>query len=121
MKRLIAAFLALTIASAASAVAAAAQAPDPKLVAAGRRIFSDKDCTQCHMAQGKGNKKLRMDGPTAKVAKLTPEEIRQWIVSPVEMTAKLTTKPENPMKKKDLTETEVDALVAYLLSLRGKK
>jgi mono/diheme cytochrome c family protein len=123
MRRLAAVFLGVAIVGGLSAVMAGAQAPDPKLVAAGRTIFrsSKVDCTQCHMAQGKGNKKLRMDGPTAKVAKLSAEQIRQWIVSPAEMTAKLDHEPDNPMKKKDLTEAEVNALVAYMLSLRGKK
>jgi mono/diheme cytochrome c family protein len=121
MKRLTGAFLGVAIVVGLFGGVGSAQAPDPKLVAAGKRLFSSKDCTQCHMAEGKGNKKLRMDGPKAKVANLPPEEIRQWIVSPVEMTAKLDHKPENPMKKKVLTEAEVDALVAYMAYLRTKK
>jgi len=121
MKRLVGAFLGVAIVIGPFTGTGSAQAPDPKLVAAGKRLFSVKDCTQCHMAEGKGNKKLRMDGPAAKVAKLAPEEIRQWIVSPVEMTAKLPHKPENPMKKKVLTEAEVDSLVAYMMFLRTKK
>jgi mono/diheme cytochrome c family protein len=98
-----------------------AQTPDSKDIAAGKRLFSAKNCTKCHMAEGKGNKKLMMDGPTAKVAKLSESEIRQWITSPAEMTAKLDHKPVNPMKKTELTDAEVNSLVAYLLHLRTLK
>ena len=101
--------------------AVGAQTPDPKEVAAGKKLFSSKNCTKCHMAEGKGNKKLRMDGAAAKVAKLSPGEIRQWITSPAEMTAKLDHKPVNPMKKTELTEAEISALVAYMLHLRTLK
>jgi len=101
--------------------AVSAQAPDPKDIAAGKRLFTTKNCTKCHMAEGKGNKKLRMDGPTAAVAKLSPAEVRQWIMSPAEMTAKLDHKPVNAMKKTNLTDPEVNALIAYMLHLRTLK
>lgn len=98
-----------------------AQTPDPKEVATGKRLFSSKNCVKCHMAEGKGNKKLRMDGPNAAVAKLSVSEIRQWLVAPEEMTAKLDHKPVNPMKKTALTDPEVNALVAYMSNLRTLK
>ena len=98
-----------------------AQTPDPKDVAAGKKLFSSKNCVKCHMAEGKGNKKLRMDGPNAAVAKLSVDQIRQWIVTPEEMTAKLDHKPVNPMKKTAMTDPEVNALVAYMFSLRTLK
>ena len=97
-----------------------AQTPDPK-IATGKKLFSSKNCTKCHMAEGKGNKKLRMDGPKAAVSKLSADEIRQWITNPAEMTAKLDHKPLNPMKKTTLIDDEVDALVAYMLHLRTLK
>ncbi len=93
---------------------------DPK-VAAGKKLFSTKNCVKCHMAEGKGNKKLRMDGTTAPVAKLSAADIQQWILSPAEMTAKLDHKPINPMKKTALADPEVAALVAYLMHLRTLK
>ena len=101
------------------AVSLPAQA-DPD-VAAGKKLFSSKNCTKCHMAEGKGNKKLRMDGPNAAVAKLSADEIEQWLVSPAEMTAKLDHKPVNAMKKTALTDSEIKALVAYMLHLRTLK
>ena len=97
-----------------------AQALDPKEVAAGKKLFSDKNCTKCHMAEGKGNRKLLMDGPKAKLAKLTPAEIMLWLTSPEEMTAKLAEKPENPMQKLEATDAEIKALAAYLRSRQPK-
>ena len=92
-----------------------AQSPDPKLAAEGKKLF-EKSCLVCHMAEGKGNKLIPLDGVSAK---LKAAEIRQWITSPVEMTAKLPTKPVMPMMKLDLKPAEVDGLVAYLLSLKA--
>ena len=97
-----------------------AQVLDPKEVAAGKKLFSDKNCTKCHMAEGKGNRKLLMDGPKAKLAKLTPAEIMLWLTSPEEMTAKLAEKPENPMQKLEATDAEIKALAAYLRSRQLK-
>jgi mono/diheme cytochrome c family protein len=113
-------FIAVLFGGALLAGAVSAQAQDPN-VAAGKKLFSSKNCTKCHMAEGKGNKKLRMDGPTAKVAKLSAAEIHQWITSPADMTAKLDHKPVNAMKKTTLTDGEVAALVAYMLHLRALK
>jgi hypothetical protein len=52
--------------------------------------------------------------------KLTPEEIRQWIVNPAEMTAKTksTKKPPMVAKYDKLPAADLDALVAYLASLK---
>lgn len=104
----------------ANGAVAAAQGADPN-IALGRKLFSSKNCTKCHMAEGKGNKKLRMDGPGAAVAKLSAGEIEQWIISPAEMTAKLDHKPVNPMKKTAMSDPEIKALVAYMLHLRTLK
>jgi mono/diheme cytochrome c family protein len=103
----------------AGAASVAAQT-DPN-VALGKKLFSSKNCIKCHMAEGKGNKKLRMDGPNAAVSKLSAGEIEQWIISPAEMTAKLDHKPVNPMKKTQLTDPEIKGLVAYMLHLRTLK
>ena len=58
----------------------------------------------CHMAEGKGNKRLPLDGVSAK---LKAPDIRKWITSPAEMTAKLATKPVVPMMKIELKDPEV--------------
>jgi len=97
-----------------------AQALDPNEVAAGKKLFTSKNCVQCHMIEGKGNRRLLMDGPNTKLAKLTPDEISKWLTAPEEMTAKLPKPPANPMKKVDATPDEVKALVAYLRSRQPK-
>jgi cbb3-type cytochrome oxidase cytochrome c subunit len=51
-------------------------------------------------------------------SKLTSEEIREWIVDPVAMAAKNKKDRKPPMKKKPLSADEVDAVVAYLSTLK---
>jgi len=93
----------------------AAQAADPKLVAAGKDTFAKKMCTTCHMAEGKGNKNLPLDDVGAK---LKAPDIKKWITEPAEMTKTLKTKPAIPMPKVALTDAEVNGLVAYLSTLK---
>ena len=95
-------------------VAAAASAQDAK-VAKGEKLFVDQKCTLCHSVGEKGNKK----GPIeAGVAKLSDGEIREWLTDAKAMTAKTkaTRKPE--MKQYTLPKDDVDALAAYLVSLK---
>jgi mono/diheme cytochrome c family protein len=94
-------------------VAASAAAQDAK--AKGQQLFTDQKCTLCHSIGDKGNKK----GPLDDVgSKLTSAEIREWITDSKGMTAKTkaTRKPE--MKAYTLAKDDVDALVAYLSSLK---
>jgi hypothetical protein len=53
-------------------------------------------------------------------AKLSAAEIRQWIVDPAGMTAKTksTAKPPMPARWAKLPAAELDALVAYMQSLK---
>ena len=94
-------------------VAGSAAAQDAK--AKGAQLFTDQKCTLCHAIAGKGNAKGALDGIGAKVS---ADDIRQWIVDPKGMTAKTkaTRKPE--MKQYTLPQGDVDALVAYLSSLK---
>ena len=94
-------------------VAATASAQDAK--AKGEKVYADQKCSLCHSIAGKGNPKGSLDGVGGKVK---PEEIREWIVDPKGMTAKTkaTRKPE--MKQYTLSKDDVDALVAYLSSLK---
>ena len=94
-------------------VGAAAAAQDAK--AKGEELFTSQKCTLCHSVGAKGNKK----GPLDDVAsKLSAAEIREWITDAKGMTAKTkaTRKPE--MKAYALPKDEVDALVAYLTTLK---
>jgi mono/diheme cytochrome c family protein len=95
-------------------VATAAAAQDAK-VGKGQQVFTDQKCSLCHSIAGKGNAKGSLDGVGTK---LSADEIRSWITDAKGMTAKTkaTRKPE--MKAYTLPKDDVDALVAYLSSLK---
>ena len=94
-------------------VAAAAAAQDAK--AKGEAVYTAQKCSLCHSIAGKGNAKGSLDGVGSK---MTADEIRSWITDAKGMTAKTkaTRKPE--MKAYTLPKDDVDALVAYLSSLK---
>jgi mono/diheme cytochrome c family protein len=94
-------------------VAASAAAQDAK--AKGQQLFTDQKCTLCHSIGDKGNKK----GPLDDVgSKLSSAEIREWITDAKGMTAKMKTTRKPEMKAYSLPKEDVDALVAYLSSLK---
>ena len=95
-------------------VAAAAAAQDAK-VTKGQQVFTNQKCSLCHAIGDKGNKKGPLDGVASK---LSADEIRSWITDAKGMTAKTkaTRKPE--MKAFALPKDDVDALVAYLMTLK---
>ncbi|HEY2904887.1 MAG TPA: cytochrome c [Vicinamibacterales bacterium] len=94
-------------------VAASAAAQDAK--AKGQQLFTDQKCTLCHSIADKGNKK----GPLDDVGtKLSSAEIREWITDSKGMTAKMKTTRKPEMKAYSLPKDDVDALVAYLSSLK---
>ena len=103
--------LAFTIGMAAHAAAGQGDAKK------GESLYGAQKCQTCHAIAGKGNKNNPLDGVGKK---LTADEIRQWIVNPTEMTAKIksTKKPPMPAKYKGLAAAELDSLVAYLASLK---
>src|SRR6266540_2854732 len=92
----------------------AAAAQDAK-VAKGQQLFVDQKCSLCDSIAGKGNAKGPLDGVGSK---LSADEIRSWVTDAKGMTAKTkaTRKPE--MKAYTLPKDDVDALVAYLGSLK---
>lgn len=104
------------IALAFGALAGSASAQDAK-VTRGIQVYADQKCALCHSIGEKGNKK----GPLDDVgARLLPADLRAWIVDAKGMTAK-TKAPRKPeMKNYDLPKEELDALVAYMLSLKKK-
>jgi mono/diheme cytochrome c family protein len=94
-------------------LAASAAAQDAK--AKGEKTYADQKCSLCHSIAGKGNAKGSLDGIGGK---LKADEIRAWLTDAKGMTAKTkaTRKPE--MKQYALPKDDVDALVAYLGSLK---
>jgi mono/diheme cytochrome c family protein len=97
-------------------IAGAAEAQDAAKIAEGQKVYAANKCGTCHSVAGKGNKK----GPLDEVgSKLTDAEIREWIVNPKEMTKKTGEKRKPVMKEHPkLKPEEVDALVAYMQSLK---
>jgi len=93
-----------------------ATAQDAK-VSRGEKVFTDQKCSLCHSIGGHGNAK----GPLDNVgSKLSADEIRQWITNAKEMTAKTKTTRKPEMKQFTLPKDDVDALVAYLQTKKGK-
>jgi mono/diheme cytochrome c family protein len=99
-------------------VAGTAAAQDKAQIDHGMKVYVDQKCSVCHSIAGKGNAK----GPLDDVgSRLTADQIREWTVNPAEMTKK--TKAERkPLMRAypNLPKGDLDALVAYLLSLKKK-
>ena len=83
--------------------------------ARGEKVYADQKCAVCHSIAGKGNAKGALDGIATK---LKADDIRAWIVDAKGMTAKMkpTRKPE--MRAYMLPKEDVDALVAYMMTLK---
>jgi mono/diheme cytochrome c family protein len=101
-----------------AAFASTASAQDAK-AEKGMKVYADQKCSMCHSVAGKGNAKGSLDDVGSK---LSADDIHQWIVDPAAMTAKQKAdrKPPMPAKYKTLPKDDVDALVAYLSSLKKK-
>jgi mono/diheme cytochrome c family protein len=115
ISRTILSVAAVTFAAGLATAPAAAQ--DAGTVEKGKVVYAAQKCSVCHMVEGKGNKSNPLDGVGKK---LTAEEIREWIVNPKAATAKAksTKKPPMPEKYSKLPPAEIDALVAYMQSLK---
>ncbi len=83
--------------------------------AAGQAAFAAGKCQMCHSIADKGNKKGELDDVGSK---LKPEEIRAWITDPVGMREKAKATRTPAMPKNSLSKDQVDALVAYLSTLK---
>ena len=84
----------------------------------GATVFAAQKCSLCHGLDGKGNQKGALDQIGSK---LTADEIRQWIVTPSEMTAKSKATRKPAMKAyPNLPKEDLDALVAFLHSKKKK-
>jgi mono/diheme cytochrome c family protein len=96
-------------------IAAAAASAQDAVIAKGQQVYADQKCGLCHSIGDKGNKKGPLDGVGSK---LSAADIRLWMTDAKAMTekTKATRKPE--MKSYNLPKADVDALVAYMLSLK---
>jgi mono/diheme cytochrome c family protein len=95
---------------------APAYAQQDAKVQKGLKVYTDQKCSLCHSIGGHGNPK----GPLDDVAtKLKEDQIRQWIADAKSMTEKTKATRKPAMKQYNLPKEDVDALVAYLSSLKG--
>ena len=105
----------LCLASAAPAIAAAQTAA---AIERGQKVYTEQKCSVCHSVAGVGNKRGALDEVGSN---LSAEEIRLWIVDAPAMTAKTKAERKPPMRSyASLPKEDVDALVAYMQSLKKK-
>ena len=112
-------FRLIGIASAALILSAGPSfAQNTPAVERGMKVFADQKCSLCHSVAGKGNPK----GPIEEgVAKLSATDIREWLVNPQAMRDKTGADRKPAMKAfASLPKDDLDALTAYLLSLKKK-
>src|SRR5215213_9056960 len=85
----------------------AAAGQDAAAVKHGEEVYAAQKCSLCHAIAGKGKAANPLDGVGAK---LSADDIRQWITHPAEMTAKTksTKKPPMPAKYGKLPAADVD-------------
>ena len=95
----------------------AAAAQDAAQVKKGQEVYAAQKCQMCHAIAGKGGKANPLDGVAAK---LSAADLKQWITNPTEMSAKAksTKKPPMPNKYGTLPAADIDALVAYMQTLK---
>ena len=94
------------------ASAAAAQGPAER----GLQVFGAQKCAMCHAVAGKGNAKGPLDGVGMKYQ---AGDLREWIVNAKVMAEKHKATRKPPMRDfSALPAADVDALVAYLQTLR---
>lgn len=101
-----------------SVLATPARAQNNALVEQGAKVFAESKCSMCHSIAGKGNAKGSLDSVGAK---LKADEIRAWIMDPAAMREKTKAERKPAMKAyASLAKDDVDALVAYLQTQKGK-
>ena len=98
-------------------MASLAAAQTPAQIEQGKKVYAAQKCQVCHSVDGVGNKKGVLDDVGAR---LSADEIRQWIVSAPEMTAKTKAARKPVMKSYTIAKDDLDALVAFLHSLKKK-
>ena len=94
-------------------VASMASAQD--LASKGKEVYTAQKCNVCHSIAGTGNKKGALDGIGAK---LSADDIRSWITDAPAMAAKAKAERKPPMKSAVLAKDDLDALVAYIQTLK---
>jgi mono/diheme cytochrome c family protein len=83
----------------------------------GQEVYTAQKCQGCHNIGGQGYKANPLDGVGKK---LSADDIRAWIVTPKAMATKTQAKGKPPMPERyaKLPPADIDALVAYMQSLK---
>ncbi len=99
------------------AISRSAAAQDAAQVKKGEEVYTAQKCQVCHSVAGKGGKASPLDGVGAK---RSADDIRQWITHPKEAATKANSTKKPPMQDKysKLPAADIDALVAYMQSLK---
>ena len=92
-----------------------ASAQDAKVIQKGMEAYTAQKCSKCHSIAGKGNAKGKMDDVGSR---LTAVELKEWLVDPIAMAVKHKKDRKPPMKKTAIPAGDVDAIVAYLSTLK---
>ena len=101
--------------AAAAVVLAANVAGAQDKVARGAAVYAEQKCAMCHAIAGKGNAKGTLDGVGTR---LSAADLKAWVVDAKGMTVK-TKAPRKPeMKNYALPDADLDALVAYMQTLK---
>ena len=105
---------ALVVAAGVSRPPTAAAQGDAKK---GAQVYAAQKCQQCHAIGGQGMKANPLDGVGKK---LSAADIREWITHPVEMAKRTSSTKKPPMQDRysKLPAADIDALVAYMQSLK---
>jgi mono/diheme cytochrome c family protein len=96
---------------------ALATAGQDAAVKRGQEVYAAQKCQGCHNIAGKGYKANTLDGVGKK---LSADETRAWITMPKAMATKSGSKAKPPMPDRyaKLPAADIDALVAYMQSLK---
>ena len=114
MRRL-AAITVLTVAFALFPMVRSLWAQTPE---AGMKVYAAQKCAICHSIAGQGNKKLPLDSVGAK---LTADQIREWIVTPAKAAKKHSSTAKPAMRAyASLPKADLEALVAQMKTLGAK-
>ncbi|OFW04775.1 MAG: hypothetical protein A3H96_10185 [Acidobacteria bacterium RIFCSPLOWO2_02_FULL_67_36] len=83
----------------------------------GKALFASSGCKMCHSIAGVGNPKGSLDEVGSK---LTAADIKAWLTDPVAKAAQTKAERKPAMMKKPLSAEDIDALTAYLQTLKKK-
>jgi len=85
------------------------------VVEKGKAVYTAQKCQMCHSIAGVGNKKGSLDEVGSKYA---ASDLHAWIVDAPAMTTKTKAERKPAMKPYALPKDDVDALVAYMATLK---